>query len=148
MKLKRLFAFLSAAVLGCCALGGTAFAEETEPAATQEYQLGDITMDGEINIDDAQLALSVYTWMLSHVDPVQKHFVTEEQLALGNVDGIERLVFGRTAPVDLNDALFILYYYNDTLAYKTEGMDIEEYIVQWKKNRDAKMQSETEGIRQ
>ncbi|MBR3269098.1 MAG: hypothetical protein IKI58_10320 [Oscillospiraceae bacterium] len=140
MKLRKLFAFLSAGVLCCCALGGTAFAEETEPAAPQEYQLGDITMDGEINIDDAQLALRVYTWMLSHVDPVQKHFVTEEQLALGNVDGIESNVNGITSPIDLDDATFILYYYTDALAYKTEGMNIEEYIALY----DAKMQSETE----
>ena len=53
MKLKKLFAFLSAGVLCCCALGGTAFAEETEPVDLSQYQMGDITMDGIVDLDDA-----------------------------------------------------------------------------------------------
>ncbi|MBR3269101.1 MAG: hypothetical protein IKI58_10335, partial [Oscillospiraceae bacterium] len=65
MKLRKLFAFLSAAVLGCCTLGGTAFAEETEPVDLSQYQMGDITMDGQVDLDDAQLALRTYVFMLA-----------------------------------------------------------------------------------
>ncbi|MBQ8921509.1 MAG: hypothetical protein IJ060_05030 [Oscillospiraceae bacterium] len=66
MKTTKLFAVLSAAMLGCCALGGTAFAEEAEPVDYSQYQLGDVTMDGKVDIEDAQLALQCYTDALAY----------------------------------------------------------------------------------
>ena len=82
MKKTKLFAVLSAAMLGCCAMGGTAFAEETEPVDYSQYQLGDITMDGVVDVEDAQLALQCYTNALAH-HPFEQ--IPYEQQLLGCV---------------------------------------------------------------
>ena len=132
MKLKKLFAFLSAGVLCCCALGGTAFAEETEPVDLSQYQMGDINMDGVIDINDAQLALNVYKMMIAHADPVQEGMLTEEQLALGNVDGIESIINGKAAPVDRYDAYFILRYYTETLSHSISGITVDQFVAKKK----------------
>ncbi len=61
MKIRKLLAILCAAMLGCCAFGGAAFAEGTEPVDYSQYQLGDITMDGVVDVEDVQLALDCCT---------------------------------------------------------------------------------------
>ncbi len=139
MKIKKLLAILSAAMLGCCALGGTAFAEETEPVDYSQYQLGDITMDGEVDVDDAQYALTIYTQMLACHDVIAKGWYTEEQIALGNVDG-KYLDTGDDwlLPVGVDDAQLILMYYTDKLAQKVGQQAADEYIIkkmrEWENN--------------
>jgi hypothetical protein len=125
-------------VLCCCALGGTAFAEETEPAAPQEYQLGDITMDGQVDLDDAYMAQACFTEQLAGYGSslysdvkFNGEVVPYEQQLLGCVKGYSVLyqeedsegnvIFSQDCVVDLSDAFVLLYYYVDTLAEKTEA---------------------------
>ena len=128
MKKTKLLAVLSAAMLGCCAMGGTAFAEEAEPVDYSKYQLGDITMDGVVDVEDAQLVLDCYTRFLLRCDMVSRGWITEGQLALGNVDGREESASGIISPVTVEDALIILQYYSHTMTGKYSGMTIEEYV--------------------
>jgi len=134
MKKTKLFAVLSAAMLGCCAMGGTAFAEEAAPVDYSKYQLGDITMDGEVDIEDAQLALQCYTLSLAEL---QQHIPYEQQL-LGCVKGytvtkiIEdedgNIVKQNPFVLDLIDSMIILVYYADSLAEKGTAGFNEELI--------------------
>ncbi len=135
MKKTKLLAVLSAAMLGCCAFGGTAFAEETEPVDYSQYQLGDITMDGVVDVEDAQVALQIYTDRLALIDVIAKGHYTEEQIALGNVDGITDDIFGILSPVSIDDAYFILLYYSERLSEKKPEMPLDEYVAVWKENQ-------------
>ena len=131
MKKTKLFAVLSAAMLGCCAMGGTAFAEETEPVDYSKYQLGDVTLDGVVDVDDAQYALQIYADMMVGQDYIAKGWYTEEQIALGNVDGkYSDTCDGWLLPVDCDDVQLILRYYTDKLAQKIGQQAAEEYIVE------------------
>ncbi|MBQ8921362.1 MAG: hypothetical protein IJ060_04275 [Oscillospiraceae bacterium] len=131
MKIKKLLAVLSAAMLSCCALGGTAFAEETEPVDYSQYQLGDITMDGKIDIEDAQLALQIYTDLLAQRDIFASGYITKERLALGDVDGIDEYICGTVSPVSIEDAYLILCYYSDRLCEKIPEIPMDEYSAHW-----------------
>ena len=131
MKKTKLFAVLSAAMLGCCAMGGTAFAEVAEPVDYSQYQLGDINLDGEVDVDDAQYAQTIFTQMLACHDVIAKGWYTEEQIALGNVDGkYSDTCDGWLLPVDCDDVQLILRYYTDKLAQKIGQQAAEEYIVE------------------
>ena len=131
MKKTKLFAVLSAAMLGCCAMGGTAFAEETEPVDYSQYQLGDVTLDGVVDVDDAQYALQIYVDMLACHDVIAKGWYTEEQIALGNVDGeFSEGCDGSLLPVDCVDCQLILMYYTDKIAQKIGQQAAEEYIIE------------------
>ena len=132
MKKTKLLAVLSAAMLGCCAMGGTAFAEEAEPVDYSKYQLGDITMDGNIDIADAQLALQIYTDLLAQRDIFASGYLTEERLALGNVDGVDDYVCGTVSPVSIEDAYLILYYYSERLCEKIPEIPMDKYVALWK----------------
>ncbi len=125
MKLRKLFAFLSAGVLCCCALGGTAFAEETEPVDLSQYQMGDINMDGQVDLDDAQLALRTYVFMLAQKDVKECLGVTEEQIKLADVI---RYSTEKNSYLDVADAKVILEYYTDQLSGKYTVESITEYI--------------------
>ena len=135
MKLKKLFAFLSAGVLCCCALGGTAFAEETEPVDLSQYQMGDITMDGIVDLDDAQLALKCYVHSLAG----KELLIPYEQQLLGCIRGYvqtervvdenDQVLFINQIIIDVTDAQEILDYYVATLAKSTE-LTLEEYVAQ------------------
>ncbi|MBQ8921357.1 MAG: hypothetical protein IJ060_04250 [Oscillospiraceae bacterium] len=132
MKTKKILAILGAAMCSCCAVGGAAFAEETEPVDYSQYQLGDITMDGIVDVDDAQLALQCYTLSLAELP---QHIPYEQQL-LGCVKGYTRtyviedengtIVRRNPYVADLLDSTMILVYYADSLAEKgTAGFDEE-----------------------
>ncbi|MBR3269100.1 MAG: hypothetical protein IKI58_10330 [Oscillospiraceae bacterium] len=125
MKLRKLFAFLSAGVLGCCALGGTAFAEETEPVDLSQYQMGDINMDGQVDLDDAQLALRTYVFMLAQKDVKECLGVTEEQIKLADVISYST---EKNSYLDAADAQVILEYYTDQLSEKSTADTISEFI--------------------
>ena len=134
MKIKKLFAVLSAAMLGCCALGGTAFAEEAEPVDYSQYQLGDITMDGVVDVDDAQLALQCCADSYAEVT---YRSATYEQQLLACAKGFITVGY-REYPdtgesentyhiVEVEDAQSILEYYVDAIAKKTD-QTFDEWI--------------------
>ncbi|MBQ8920553.1 MAG: hypothetical protein IJ060_00110 [Oscillospiraceae bacterium] len=129
MKIKKLLAILSAVMLGCCALGGTAFAEETEPVDYSQYQLGDINLDGEVDIEDAQIAQQFYTDYYLAKKPLgttlASHGITEEQLKLGDIINYTNVT---DYPVTIEDAYLILSYYTDQLSLKAEGDTISVYV--------------------
>ena len=125
MKLKKLFAFLSAGVLCCCALGGTAFAEETEPVDLSQYQMGDITMDGIVDLDDAQLALRTYVFMLAQKDVKECLGMTEEQIKLADVI---RYSTEKNSYLEVTDAYVIMEYYTYRLSGKSTSDTIIEFI--------------------
>ena len=109
---KKIFAVLSAAVLGCTALAAPAFAaEEAAPAKT--YQQGDVDMDGEITVKDAQLVLQAYTDLLAG-KPCE---LTKQQVALSHISGLEQ-----EDTVYMHDAMAILLYY----VTKLDGHSDEE----------------------
>ncbi|MBQ8921356.1 MAG: hypothetical protein IJ060_04245 [Oscillospiraceae bacterium] len=127
MKTKKTLAILGAAMCSCCAMGGGAFAEETKPVDYSQYQLGDITMDGIVDVDDAQLALQCYADTLA-VLPFKN--IPYEQQLLGCVRGFtttatrvypeEERTEVVTTVINVIDAQSILMYYVDDLAQKTD----------------------------
>ena len=127
MKKTKLLAALSAAMLGCCAMGGTAFAEETEPVDYSKYQMGDINLDGEVDIDDAQIALRLYTEYLvgrTVEESCLRNGITAEQAKLGDIVSYK----GTDLSNDLSDAFYILSYYADNLSRKNVGETVSEYV--------------------
>ncbi len=134
MKIRKLLAILCAAMLGCCAFGGTAFAEGTEPVDYSQYQLGDITMDGVVDVEDAQLALQCFTEALAH-QPFK--YIPYEQQLLVCARGFtikthwvypqENSSFDITYIIDIEDVQSILNYYSDSLSNKTT-LSYEEWI--------------------
>ena len=103
MKLLKGFAALSAAVLLCSAAMIPASA-----ADTPQYQKGDVNMDGTVNELDAQLIMEDYTdWILD-----KDHILTEEQLALADVDGESVTIphNGNTSYATIIDAMKIMQY--------------------------------------
>lgn len=121
---KKIFAMLSAAAMLCGCLAAPASAAEAK-----DYQMGDVNMDGVVDITDAQLALEEYVTNFT----LGTHCFNEVQLVLGNVDGKSKY---EERPVDIADCLIILQYYtihltaeNITLADITGRT--ETYIELW-----------------
>lgn len=123
---KKIFAAMCAAILGCCASAGTASAAENAPVDYSKYQLGDITMDGIVGIEDAQLALQTYVFEMACVDSG----IPYEQQLLGCVKGFT-IIESREYPaenkkteknqvINALDAQVILMYYVDALAKQTD----------------------------
>jgi len=127
MKKTKLLAVLSAAMLGCCAMGGAAFAEETEPVDYSKYQMGDINLNGEVDIDDAQIALRLYTEYLvgrTAEESYLRNGITAEQAKLGDIVSYK----GTDLSNDLSDAFYILSYYADNLSRKNAEETVSEYV--------------------
>ncbi|MBQ8921144.1 MAG: hypothetical protein IJ060_03160 [Oscillospiraceae bacterium] len=126
MKTKKILAIFSAAMLACCALGGTAFAEEAEPVDYSQYQLGDITMDGKVDAEDAQLALNCNVRALAELPqliPYEqqllacfKGYVVIQHREYMNTDKTVDM----TTVLGIEDAQPILQYYVQSLAEKTD----------------------------
>ena len=135
MKLNKIFAILSAARLGCCALGGTAFAEEAEPVDYSKYQLGDINLDGEVAIDDAQLALQCYADALANRPFVN---IPYDQQLLACAKGFvvsthvvypqEDRTVETTRVITIEEAQDILNYYCECVLAKKSDLSYEEWI--------------------
>ena len=128
MKKTKLLAVLSAAMLGCCAMGGTAFAEEAEPVDYSKYQMGDINLDGVVDIEDAQLVQKYYTVTLAKwpLDTTLAFLnITEEQLVLGDIVREQYYVVDTVYVVV---AQLILCYYTDKLCDKAKGKTLPEYV--------------------
>ena len=81
-------------------------------------------MDGVIDVADAQLALQFFCdWLC-----IKGGNLTEEQQALGNVDGEMSVMQWkseeRVTPVSVRDAQIILIYYTKHLTDATVTMDV------------------------
>ncbi|MBR6107208.1 MAG: hypothetical protein IKQ39_04285 [Oscillospiraceae bacterium] len=126
---KKILAILSAAVLGCCALTATAFAEETAaPETEQTYQPGDVDMDGEITAKDALMALQDYVDQLAN----KESRLIEQQLSLSVVIHLENQSGQRPT---IWDATCILRYAVDHTAGKNTTMDeVITKMCPWLKN--------------
>ena len=100
--MKKIFAMLSAAVLGCCMLTAPAFAADEAASETEQtYQLGDVDMDGEVTAKDAQLVLRAYVKLMAQ----RSCILTKQQVALSHVSGKEG-----TDRVYIENAQAILMY--------------------------------------
>ena len=100
MMLETLIAALRASVL----LGGMIAMPVSEEEAPK-YEIGDVDMDGEVTMLDAQLALTDF---LEYGVIGQEHTLTEEQLVLADVTDHQIVADDRTVQVTSRDALYIL----------------------------------------
>ena len=99
----------------------------TVPAtAAPAYKKGDINMDGEIGPEDASLALVEYVEYYLAGKP---HTLTDEQLALADVDSVSSVRDNWSSGVNLLDANYILIYYTECVADpKLKETDISAWI--------------------
>ena len=107
---KKFFAALSAAVL--------LFGALTAPAAAEtKYRKGDVNRDGEVSVEDAQLALKDY---VEYLLGLNDHILDDEQQELADVTDIDNgdpeKRYGRISKVTLDDAVYILQYYTACLS--------------------------------
>ena len=105
MMKKKLFAALTAALM----LGSTTMAAPVSAAET--YQKGDVNMDGDITVADAQMIQLEYT---NHILAGRNPEFTPEQEELAGV--LEQTYpfwysFRESTPYSLADAQCILMYY-------------------------------------
>ena len=78
---KKFFAALSAAVL--------LFGALTAPAAAEtKYRKGDVNRDGEVSVEDAQLALKDY---VEYLLGLNDHILDDEQQELADVTDIDNV---------------------------------------------------------
>lgn len=121
---KKLLAAIAASALLCGVLSA--------PVSAAEYKKGDINMDGEITVEDAQLAAKDY---VEYLLAGNSHILTDEQLILGNVDGVVDEFDTRKNPVSVSDAQIILCYYTDCLANSSiSKLDITDYVKEYYPN--------------
>lgn len=101
--MKKALAALAAAVLLCCTLISPVSAEET-------CQMGDVNMDGVVDLVDSQLVLEDFTEIMCRKEGI----LSEEQRVLGNVDGAYRESYANPNAIyicDVVDSQLILLYY-------------------------------------
>ncbi len=125
---KKLFAALAAALL----LGGTMAAPVS---AAETYKKGDVNMDGEITVADAQMIQMEYT---SHILAGQDPEFTPEQEELAGV--LEQTYpfwysFRESTPYSLADAQCILMYYAAEIS--GNHSDPEEFYLKFKEKRNS-----------
>lgn len=112
--MKKLSIGIITGVLLCGMLTAPVSAEEIIP------QMGDVNLDGTVNIADAQLILRDYVEVMCQLDGS----LTKEQRALGNVDGLLTVgPDGIEFVSDLADAQWVLYYYCSHLVDPTVTME-------------------------
>ena len=100
---KKKFAALTASLMLCGMLTAPVSAAETE------LQMGDVNLDGVVDVSDAQLLLLDYASLMVGNEGI----LTAEQREIGNVDGEENPVtHSQTlSPVDVRDAQLVMSYY-------------------------------------
>ena len=102
---KKLFAAIAAGTMLCGMLTAPVSAAETN------YHMGDVNMDGVVDLADTQEALQFWCTSLA----CKKGKLTPEQQALGNVDGeITTIEWARgriDTPISVVDAQILLIYY-------------------------------------
>lgn len=115
MMKKMIATIASLAMLaGTCAM--PVAAEETTT-----YTLGDVNMDGKIDIADARAALMHYIYVFTKKPADLEHWkLSDEQLLLADV-------FNNDGVIDTRDAHLILCYYAYTLT-TDEPISSDEYF--------------------
>ena len=111
---KKLFAALAAALM----LGSTMAAPVS---AAETYKKGDVNMDGEITVADAQMILREYA---NHIVVGRNPEFTPEQEKLAAVLGLTHpypFSSRESTPYSLDDAQCILMF----ATAKTAGLDVE-----------------------
>ncbi|MBR5362635.1 MAG: hypothetical protein IK134_04860 [Oscillospiraceae bacterium] len=112
--MKKLSIGIITGVLLCGMLTAPVSAEEIIP------QMGDVNLDGTVNIADAQLILRDYVEVMCQLDGS----LTKEQRALGNVDGkTEKFPDSIEFIASVSDAEFVLIYYCAHLVDPTVTME-------------------------
>ena len=116
---KKLFAALAAALM----LGGTMAAPVS---AAETYKKGDVNMDGEITVADAQLAIMDYTMRVVSKQPVGE--LTQEQFELGLICPKAQAGSFNDDMKELIGAQIILMYATECLTNpSSKEMNIEEW---------------------
>ena len=140
---KKLFAALTAALM----LGSTTMAAPVSAAET--YKKGDVNMDGDITVADAQLVLEQFTVFFcgkvegcvdyeQHKDESDYlyYHLTEEQEPLAAITGgtTNSLVpeLHADSPFHVLDAQCILIYSTNKLVGNEVPDDIEEFAAVWR----------------
>lgn len=112
--MKKMSIGIITGVLLCGMLTAPVSAEEIIP------QMGDVNLDGTVNIADAQLILRDYVEVMCQLDGC----LTKEQRALGNVDGkTEKFPDSIEFIASVSDAEFVLIYYCAHLVDPTVTME-------------------------
>ncbi len=103
---KKMFAAMTAGALLCGMLTAPVSAAET-------FQMGDVNMDGVVDVKDAQLILYDFAGLLN----LDEGILTSQQRELGNVDGIIETdkKYGFDYVASVADAQFVLVYYSTHL---------------------------------
>ncbi len=118
---KKLFAALAAGAMLCGMLTAPVSAAETK------YQTGDVNMNGAVDIEDAQLALQFWCTSIAY----KQGDLTEEQQALGNVDGEVTTIKWEKGqidtPISMRDAQILLIYY--TRRMTNQDLTIDDVLV-------------------
>ena len=118
---KKLFAALAAGTMLCGMLTAPVSAAETK------YQTGDVNMNGAVDIEDAQLALQFWCTSIAY----KQGDLTEEQQALGNVDGEVTTIKWEKGqidtPISMRDAQILLIYY--TRRMTNQDLTIDDVLV-------------------
>ena len=116
---RKVFAALAAVMMLLVCMAAPVSAAEAEP----KYQMGDVNMDGRVDLTDSMQALAYYCECISFLESS----LTPQQLVLGNVDGKTDLIWkdeSKPALVGLSDAMLILDYYTESLV--SEDIQLSE----------------------
>ena len=98
---KKLFAALAAGTMLCGMLTAPVSAEETN------YQMGDVNMDGAVDVADAQIVLEDYVKVIAGL----RVRMTPEQMKLASITNLPSVSwYGETYPFCVLDAQVILNY--------------------------------------
>ena len=116
---KKLFAVIAAAMTGLCCLAAPVSAEQT-------CKMGDVNMDGEIDLGDAQLALREFTYHT--LGQKKDKWLSDEQIQLAMIVESKYRNANAMDCVDLQDAWFILKYYTVGMG---EAQEPDTDIVAW-----------------
>lgn len=121
--MKRLFATVLAGAMLCTGIPAlTASAEETT------YQLGDVTMDGKIDMDDAILILRYY---VRETFMGETDLLNDEQRALADVEHTIYPTTSTGSPITVTDARMVLIYYVTTSVLGYSNLTMEEFVADW-----------------
>ena len=116
---KKLFAALAAALM----LGSTMAAPAS---AAETYKKGDVNMDGDITVADAQLALMDYT--MRYVAKLDNGILTPEQIALASIVPTEQAgTFSEGAAASIGAAIILMYATDCIADPSMKETDIQDY---------------------
>ena len=148
--MKKMLAALCAAVMAACAMAAPVFAEgengdiynRDRMASDRDrgfknalpvyalgddlslYEKGDVNLDGEVNVKDANLIMTEYN-LYTLISAC--HILDENQRSLADLD--KRVLDKKGDPIDICDTIMVLIYGN----YRRIGFDVtvDEFLAIW-----------------